>query len=202
MQYQSRCTVSQLNFINQINNPFGYLKIVKWRQEKLFIFLSSKFWWCINSLLLWCDFMFDFIIWHQSTSFLFACVIFIADSYVLLLAKVHVEFFIFIEFLSTILNIWRLRSKFRFCFYPFMRLEFNGFFHSFKNSLFFPIVWQLNQVRRQCPNIEMNHFHIFNEITMDIFYVAIKEISPTFALYNASKVDMGSIIFLTSYHIW
>ena len=139
--------------------------------------------------------MFDFIIWHQSTSFLFACVIFIADCNVLLLAKVHVEFFIFIEFLSTILNIWRLRSKFRFCFYPFMRLEFNGFFHSFKNSLFFPIVWQLNQVRRQCPNIEMNHFHIFNEITMDIFYVAIKEIVPHSLCTTLQKLTWGRSFF-------
>ena len=146
--------------------------------------------------------MFDFIIWHQSTSFLFACVIFIADSNVLLLAKVHVEFFIFIEFLSTILNIWRLRSKFRFCFYPFMRLEFNVFFLPLKIVYFFLLYDNWIKFRRQCPNIEMNHFHIFNEITMDIFYVAIKEISPTFALYNASKVDMGSIIFLTLYHIW
>ena len=68
-------------------------------------------------------------------------------------------------------------------------------FSSFENSLFFLLYDNWIKFRRQCPNIEMNHFHIFNEITMDIFYVAIEEIVPHSLCTTLQKLTWGRSFF-------
>ena len=78
---------------------------------------------------------------------------------------------------------------------PFMRLEFDVFFLPLKIVYFFLLYDNWIKFRRQCPNIEMNHFHIFNEITMDIFYVAIKEIVPHSFCTMLQKLTWGRSFF-------